>query len=103
MRPLHRSRHVDQQARLARQASVSLYRTEHRMFEFRLQFRRMLRGSDEAIGQNAVGAHFIECHADGLLRNAGMQHAAQIAQQRQRAELLFGDQALERRLLVGAA
>ncbi len=102
-RPVHRSRHVHQKTRLALQLGVALDRSKHGVLQLRLEVRRVLCGRDEAVGQHTVGAHVVERLADRLLGHARVLHAAKVAQQRQCAELLVGDQALERFLLIGPA
>ena len=76
---------------------------QHRLLELRLEVRRVARRRDEAVRQNTVGAHLVERGGDRLLRHARGQHAAKVAQERQRAEFLLGDQAFERFLLRRAA
>ena len=73
------------------------------MLEFGFEVRRVLRRRNEAVGQNAIRAHFVERLADRLLADAGELHAPKVAQKRERAELFLGDQAFERVLLVRAA
>jgi hypothetical protein len=92
----------DQQPRAAFQPRMVFDRLQHRRLEFGLEVRRIPRRRDEAVGQNAIDAHGLDRPRDRLARDFRLLHQPEVAQQREAAELLLGDQPLERLALVAS-
>src|SRR5262249_37190851 len=64
---------------------------------------RITRSSDEAEGQHTLGTHVADRGEDEVLVNVRGLHIAQIAQQRQRSQLVLAQEALPALALLGSA
>ena len=74
----------------------------HRFLERVFEPRRVLRSGDEAEGENSLGLHLAETATDQILAHSCFDHVSQVAEKGECAELVLGQKALERLLLIPA-